>query len=115
MELEYDKALLALHPLGISVSAALYNKMVAAKVKIHSVCMLHWAWLAWIVGMSATLVSFRTSVIANRWALELHYRGESWETNRKARRCDFLTTVCNWSSGFLFLIGVALVALFLSK
>jgi hypothetical protein len=25
MELEYDKVLLALHPLGISVSAALYN------------------------------------------------------------------------------------------
>jgi hypothetical protein len=115
MELEYDKALLVLHPLGISVSAALYNQMIAAKVKIHSVSLLHWSWLAWIVGMSATLVSFRTSVRANRWALELHDRGERWETNYKARCYDLLTTICNWSSAVLLIIGVVLAALFLSK
>jgi hypothetical protein len=45
MELEYDKVLLALHPLGISVSAALYNQMIGSKVKIHSVWLLHVAWI----------------------------------------------------------------------
>ena len=115
MELEYDKALLVLHPLGISVSAALYNQMVSAKVKIHSVRLLHLAWLAWIIGMLATLVSFRTSIKANRWALELHDLGERWETNSKARCYNFRTTFCNWSSGLLLITGVVLVALFLSK
>jgi hypothetical protein len=115
MELEYDKALLVLHPLGISVSAALYNQMIAAKVKIHSVCLLHLSWMAWIIGMGATLLSFRMSVKANRWALELHDRDERWETNRKARFYDLLTTICNWSSAALLLIGVILAALFLSK
>jgi hypothetical protein len=32
MELEFDKALLALHPLAITISAALYNQLVAAKI-----------------------------------------------------------------------------------
>jgi hypothetical protein len=45
MELEYDKVLLALHPLGISVSAALYYQMIGSKVKIHSVWLLHVAWI----------------------------------------------------------------------
>jgi hypothetical protein len=45
MELEYDKVLLALHPLGISASAALYNQMIGSKVKIHSVWLLHVAWI----------------------------------------------------------------------
>jgi hypothetical protein len=69
MELEYDKALLALHPLGISVSAALHNQMIGSKVKIHSVWLLHVAWMVWGLGIIATLLSFRTSVLANERAL----------------------------------------------
>jgi hypothetical protein len=75
MELEYDKALLALHPLGISVSAALHNQMIGSKVKIHSVWLLHAAWMVWGLGIIATLLSFRTSVLANERALEKHDQG----------------------------------------
>jgi hypothetical protein len=83
MELEYDKALLALHPLGITVTAGLYNQMTAAKLKIHSEWSLYLSWSAWILGLVATLLSFQTSVHANREALDRHDAGEHSETNYK--------------------------------
>src|SRR5260370_37533574 len=66
MELEFDKALLALHPLGITVSAALYNQLIASKIPIRSQWCIFSAWIFWILGITSTLVSFRTSVISNR-------------------------------------------------
>jgi hypothetical protein len=114
MELEYDKALLVLHPLGISVSAALYGQILASKVKIHSVGLLHLAWIAWIFGIIATLGSFRTSVLANEDALEKHDTGAGAEANQKPVMTERLTTIFNWSSGILFVAGVILAALFFS-
>jgi hypothetical protein len=114
MELEYDKALLVLHPLGISVSAALYGQMLGSKVPIRSVGLLHWAWIAWILGIIATLGSFRTSVLANRDALEKHDSQEHADFNYQPGIAERLTVIFNWSSGVLFVIGVILAALFLS-
>jgi hypothetical protein len=113
MELEYDKALLTLHPLGISVSAALYNQMIGSNVKIHSVWLLHIAWIAWILGIITTLGSFRTSIFANRTALDEHDIGQ--QASDKAGTPNLLTTIFNWSSGILFIAGVVLSALFLSR
>jgi hypothetical protein len=115
MELEYDKALLALHPLGISVSAALYNQMIGLKVQIHSLWLLYFAWIAWGLGIIATLGSFRTSVCANRNALEKYDVGEHTDANHRLGMANALTTILNWSSGALFVIGVGLAALFLSR
>jgi hypothetical protein len=114
MELEYDKALLALHPLGISVSAALYNQMLAAKITIQSVYLLHWSWVVWIGGIFATLASFRTSVRANQLALDQHDLGQQLDENCEAKWYDLLTTFCNIASGLLFVAGVCLAALFFS-
>jgi hypothetical protein len=111
MELEYDKALLALHPLGISVSAALHNQMIGSKVKIHSVWLLHVAWMVWGLGIIATLLSFRTSVLANERALEKHDQAQLSDANYLAG-WHTVTTICNWSSGILFVSGVILAALF---
>ena len=118
MELEYDKALLALHPLGISVTAALYNQMIGAKVEIHSVWLLHSAWIAWGFGIFATLLSFRSSIRANSIALdqhdlELNDQDQDVDANHKSG-WRTLTVFCNWSSGGLFVIGVALAAFFLA-
>jgi hypothetical protein len=53
MELEFDKALLALHPLGITVSAALYNQLIASKIPIRSQWCIFSAWIFWILGSRA--------------------------------------------------------------
>ena len=110
MELEYDKALLALHPLGISVSAALYNQMLTSKVQIHAEVLLRLAWFAWGLGIVATLWSFQTSIRANRKALEKYDASAEHGSGMFER----LTTFLNWSSGVLFVAGVALAAWFLS-
>jgi hypothetical protein len=111
MELEYDKALLALHPLGISVTAALYNQMIGSKVEIHSTWLLHFAWAAWVAGILATVLSFRSSILAISVALDQH--DEDQPANRKSV-WQTVTVICNWSSGLLFVIGVALAAFFLA-
>jgi hypothetical protein len=117
MELEYDKALLALHPLGISVSAALYNQMLAAKITIQSVYILHWSWVVWILGIVATLVSFRTSVKANLLALDQHDLGQQLDEKLRSEVVRFphdllqhreRMLVCRWRVlGRFILFGVA--------
>jgi hypothetical protein len=113
MELEYEKALLALHPLGISVSAALYNPMIGSKVEVRSAWLLHLAWTAWVIGITATLLLFRSSIRANSIALDQNDEDQRLDANRKSG-WQTLTDICNWSSGILFVVGVALAAVFLS-
>jgi len=56
----------------------------------------------WII---ATLLSFRTSILANRDGLEKHDRGS--DADYKSGIASRLTAFLNWSSGILFVSGEA--------
>jgi len=114
MELEYDKALLLLHPLGITVTAGLYNQMIAAKMKMHSEWLLYLSWSAWTLGLIATLWSFQSSIHANQKALDRHDAGEHSDTNYSYGFANRVTGILDWISGIFLIIGVISAALFLS-
>jgi hypothetical protein len=113
MELEFDKALLALHPLGITVSAALYNQLIASKIPIGSQWCIFSAWIFWILGITSTLVSFRTSVISNRRNLDRFDEETLDHSNYKDAWSDCATTSLTWGSMFCFVLGVVFAAAFL--
>ena len=113
MELEFDKALLALHPLGITVSAALYNQLIASKIPIRSQWCIFSAWIFWILGITSTLVSFRTSVISNRRNLDRFDEETLDHSNYKDAWSDFATASLTWGSMFCFVLGVVFAAAFL--
>lgn len=113
MELEFDKALLALHPLGITVSAALYNQLLASKIPVRSQWCIFSAWIFWILGMTSTLVSFRTSVISNRRNLDRFDEETLDHSNYKDAWSDCATTSLTWGSMFCFALGVVFAAAFL--
>src|SRR5258706_14564881 len=58
MELEYDKALLVLHPLGISVTSALFVSLLNAKAVIPDRSLLFISWSIWTAGVILILASF---------------------------------------------------------
>jgi hypothetical protein len=61
------------------------------------------------------LLSFRTSILANRDALDKHDQGQQSEANYQSGIASRLTAFLNWLSGILFVSGVTLAALFLSR
>jgi hypothetical protein len=63
MELEYDKALLVLHPLGISVTSALFVALLNSASIVHHRNYLFGSWFVWMGGVVFTLASFRLSAI----------------------------------------------------
>jgi hypothetical protein len=116
MELEYDKALLILHPLGISVTSgllvALWNN--SATILPLAYACLYLAWIAWVLGIIATLRSFRISV-------DLHSRVLDFLRDNKDPTGDDAVETYNrrnrWVtrfSGIAFVFGVSLAAIFLA-
>jgi hypothetical protein len=93
MELEFDKALLALHPLAITISAALYNQLVAATIPPRNRWLVLVAWGSWILGIICTLLSFRTSVISNRRNLDRFDEGKLHASNYRDAWADCATPI----------------------
>jgi hypothetical protein len=113
MELEYDKALLVLHPLGISVTSALFVSLLNSNSIIRHRGILLIAWLIWIVGVIFTLFSFVLSSNMHKLA------AFEWRANREpsenptVRRLGFWTDFTTYGSGVLFVIGIIAAAVFL--
>jgi hypothetical protein len=105
MELEYDKALLALHPLWDQRLRSPLRPVGGIKSEDPLGGTSPPSWIAWVIGIIATLGSFRTSVLANQDALEKRDSGEHPEANPESVLADRLTTILNWSSGVLFVAG----------
>ncbi len=115
MELEYDKALLVLHPLGISVTSALFVSLLNSHSVIRHREILLFAWSIWILGVIATLLSFVLSAKMHKVA------AAEWRENRDpsdkllVRRLGFWIGVTNYGSGFLFVLGIIVAAVFLMR
>jgi hypothetical protein len=76
MEIEYDKALLALNPAAITVSIALYNQLIAAAKVPPDTWLLHIAWFLWLAATVCTLLSFLFSKMALEQALAKFEQGQ---------------------------------------
>jgi hypothetical protein len=113
MELEHDKALLILHPLGISVTSsllvALWNKNAAISPLAY--VFMFASWLVWLGGIIATLASFRMSVLLHQRVLQFLLAnkdpGNDDEVKRRNRRNSQATS----SSGAAFVLGVLFAAI----
>ena len=106
-------ALLALHPLAITISAALYNQLVAAKIPFRNRWLVLVAGGSWVFGIVCTLLSFRFSVISNRRNLDRFDEGKLHASNYRDAWVDCATSVLTYGSMFFFVVGVILAAAFL--
>jgi hypothetical protein len=117
MELEYDKALLILHPLGISATSALLVALWGRSATISgwaNACLFA-SWIVWLLGIIATLLSFRFSIALNRRVLELLVEDKLPTGNDEAiKKWDGRNTLATHLSGFLFILGVILAASFIA-
>jgi hypothetical protein len=111
MEIEYDKALLALNPAAITVSIALYNQLIAATKVPNDTLPLHIAWGWWLFGTICTLFSFLLSKIALQEALAKYEEGQL-DTSNYNNVWHQATGVLNWASGAGFLFGLISAAFF---
>ena len=111
MEIEYDKALLALNPAAITVSIALYNQLIAAAKAPPDTWLLHIAWLCWVVATVSTLLSFLLSKMALQQALAKFEEGQLTASNYKSPLNQW-TVIMNWVAGGGFLLGLICAACF---
>lgn len=111
MEIEYDKALLALNPAAITVSIALYNQLIAAAKVPRNTSLLHLAWGFWLVATVSTLASFLFSKMALQKALDEFEEGKLNASNYKSP-LNQATIFLNWASGAGFLLGLFFAAIF---
>jgi hypothetical protein len=113
MELEYDKALLILHPLGISVTSgllvALWNNH--ATITPFAYLCMYLAWVAWLVGIVATLASFRISVALHQRVLRFLLADQNPTGDDGVESGNRWNTRATYCSGIAFVTGVLLAAI----
>ncbi len=113
MELEYDKALLVLHPLGISVTSGLLVGLLNAHAVIKDYLFLYLAWITWILGIAMTLRSFQLSAKMHRIA------ADEWSENREPNEHAQIKSLSYWVgrlnlwSGGALVLGITFAAIFL--
>jgi hypothetical protein len=117
MELEYDKALLVLHPLGISATSAillaLWNRY--ALISGWAYAFLFASWIVWLTGIVATLLSFRFSIALNHRVIELLVAEElPTGDDEVIKEWDQRNAWATHLSGIFFVLGVIFAAIFLT-
>jgi hypothetical protein len=113
MELEYDKALLALHPLAISVTSALVVALWNNRAEVPSYFFIHCAWVVWIFGITATLLSFRLSAKLHILAVQDWIAAKDPHGNQQITRLARWVERMNWFSGGALVLGIISASLFL--
>lgn len=116
MELEYDKALLVLHPLGISVTTsllvALWNKN--ATISPIAYGSMFAAWAVWLAGIIATLASFRISLALHQRVLDFLLEDKNPAGDPEVESKDHQNTWAARISGGAFVFGILLAAISLA-
>ena len=113
MELEYDKALLVLHPLGISVTSALFVALLNSGSVIHHRNYLFGSWFIWMVGVVLTLASFVLSARLHKAACAQWQENKDPDKDPSVKCLGFWTGLTTFGSGILFVLGILLAAVFL--
>ena len=112
MQLAYDKAVMTLSGGALGISFA-YIKDVVGKATILDTGWLLAAWICWGASVTCTLMSFYTSTLALRHAIQ--------QTDEKLVYIELvggkytaLTKLLNFFGGSLFLVGVVSIVIFVS-
>lgn len=113
MELEYDKALLVLHPLGISVTSALFVSLLNAKAAIPDRTLLFVSWSIWTLGVILILASFAISAKMQQVAIRQWEDREDPSQNSLIKTLGFWNAIATYGSGVLFVVGIFVAAVFL--
>jgi len=113
MELEYDKALLVLHPLGISVTSALFVALLNSGSIIHHRNYLFGSWFIWMAGVVFTLASFVLSARLHKAACAQWEENNDPDKDPTVKCLGFWTGLATYGSGILFVIGIFLASVFL--
>lgn len=107
---EYDKTVLMLSGGALGISFAFIEK-VAKDSPLHCAAYLFWAWMCWGTSVACVLTSFLTSQWGFRKAIEQIDSGET-DPAKLGGSFTRATLALNFGSGFLFVTGVVLIALF---
>lgn len=115
MELEYDKALLVLHPLGISVTSALFVSLLNAKTEIPNRSLLFISWSIWTLGVIFILASFAVSAKLQQVAIKEWEDRKNPNKNPLIKNLGIWNAITTYGSGILFVIGICVAAVFLIR
>ena len=110
---DYDKTVLTLSSGALGISFA-FVKDIIGPGPISCSGLLYWSWVCWGVSVACVLFSHLTSSYSIRKSIEQVDKGEAY-TQRIGGWYDKVTSVLNHLSGFLFLAGLVLIILFVSK
>lgn len=108
---EFDKGVLALSGGALGLSFAFTKDIVGTAHIIHGIYMLL-AWIAWAASSTSVLMSFFTSQRAMRKAIRQLDAGKV--PKRPGGWLDFGTEVLNVAGLVLFLLGLAMMVIFLN-
>jgi hypothetical protein len=108
---EFDKGVLALSGGALGLSFAFTKDIVGTTHMVHSVY-LFIAWIAWAASSTSVLMSFFTSQRAMRKAIRQLDARESMR--RPGGWLDFGTLILNIAGLGLFLLGLAMIMVFLN-
>jgi hypothetical protein len=109
---QYDKAILTLSGGAFGISFAFIDKVVGSAPA--SVSWLLVAWVAWGASITVALLSFYSSTLALRRAIE-QVNAESVYEDTPGGRFARATKLLNATGGALFFVGVVSLIIFVSK
>ncbi|MFC1862884.1 hypothetical protein ACFL1Z_02905 [Thermodesulfobacteriota bacterium] len=107
---DYDKNIIALSGGGLGISFAFIEKVIGTD-HITYPELLFTSWLSWAISILFVLISYFTSHLALRRAINQVDAGTIYD--QPAGGCmNKITKICNAAGGILFIVGVILMALF---
>jgi hypothetical protein len=109
---DFDKAVMTLSGGALGVSFAFIRDVVGPRPWADTTLMFA-AWLCWGISVAAVLASYYFSHIALRRAIA-QVDDDTIYVRRPGGACTIVIYICNASGGLLFLVGVVLIAVFVS-
>lgn len=106
----FDRGILTLSAAALGLSLT-FTKEITETPDAETLWMLFWSWACFVVSLLATLASFQTSQKAIEKAIEVLdtiYQG-STISDRTSNPWRSATTVVNWFSLAVFIVGAALL------
>ena len=105
-EEQFDKLIVYLNSGALLITVGFVSNIVDIS-QTTKTGLLIWSWVLFTVSLLSILISHRTAIIAMNFELK--------DKGKASRLCDIITQILNWFSLFLFIGGVAIFLIFVSK
>ena len=114
MQSDFDKAIMLLSGGALGVSMTFLKDVLVIKQGVQGGSFLLAAWICWGLSVTCTLFSFYTSAQALRRAIQ-QTDDQTIYLQLVGGKFNQLTKALNLAAGILFMSGVVLIALFVSR